>query len=131
MSVRINVGDPIFSKRGDPGVVVNKNESTQSIQVESRSELVEDTFRHGYIKGLDPQMRQQFNKIMDDITEIGDAKTKMLALQKTIESMEKDEEVFLETRSLVNYLKSELFHIMQLNNISPQEYEVPYYELSK
>lgn len=125
----LKIGDPVFTRRGQPGVIVGRDDRSQRYESKIENEAVRTAFRHGYVKGMEEEMRHNFNAIMDDLQGIEDAEERMNSLQGTIEKLELDADNGPDSQRLVRYLKSELFHLMRTHNVSPKEYKIPYFEV--
>ena len=83
---------------------------------------VHESFRHGYIKGLSVDMRTEFDDLMDRVGRKKEASEKVELLQNKIRELEripdKSALVFLQ------YIRSELAHVMHLTGYSPRNYEI-------
>ncbi len=126
----LQIGDPIFTRTGTPGFIKERSEAKESVVSDVNEAAVKTQFRHGYIRGLSSDARQEFNGIMDRIRTLDQGPEKVRAMQKTIDEMENVPEKKPETMMFIRYLKSELFHLMQVYNIHPQEYSIPFHELN-
>ena len=119
MSIR--VGDGVFTRVGQPGVVIDRNETTGALKLETELPKVQQSMRHGYINGLSPERRQEFYEILDQVkTETQDPKERVLTLNEKINELDADPR----NLQLVRYLRSEMRHIMITHNILPNEYTV-------
>lgn len=127
----MRTGDPVFSRNGEPAVVLARQANNDVLRADARPEQLREQFRHGYIKGLESSERKQFNAIMDSILEIDDVHEQLSALKGKIETFERQESPSPQGLRFARYLKSELFHLMQVNNIQPREYNIPYFEAIK
>lgn len=116
------IKDPVFSHKGMPGVVTKKTEFPEQLMVEGDEKVVQSSFRHGYVKGLNADMRDEFNSIMDDIKSQGNANDKVHLLQSKISQLEED--TTKNNHRMVNYLKAELFHLMTTENYRPNQYSI-------
>lgn len=117
------VRDPIFSQIGEPGVVKGVNPINSRIDVDRNHETVAKEFRHGYIKGLSPEQRTEFNKFMDDVRARDDVDEKVKMLQEKIHALSNDTNIG--SKIILGYYKSELAHVMHNNNYTPRYYGVP------
>ncbi len=123
MSVRIS--DPVFLRDGQPAKVIGSNATTGKLTVDSDLKQVTEDFRHGYIKGLVGEPRQEFDSFMDNIASIEDPKEKVELLQKKILDLE--ENISPLSQKLVGYYKAELSHIMHSYNTAPRYFTIPSY----
>lgn len=120
------VGDPIFTYKGAPAEVLKKDEVTQEFKVDTDPQKVLESFRHGYLKGLPEETRNEFNAIMDDVKSMEDIKKRIGVLQEKIATYEHHESK--DMRLLAGYLKGELMHTMTSSNVTPRYYEIPFYK---
>lgn len=122
------VGDPIFNAQGFPQILKGKDEENAKFIAETDPETVKSSTRHGYIKGLKPDLRQTFNEVMDKVRSTDNPQEKMELLQKQINSLEQAGHI-KDNQKLARYLKSELFHVMQIYNVEPRTFEIPYHDV--
>lgn len=120
----LRVGDPAFTYMGMPAVVTAKNEQRQELTIDADPEIVANSHRHGYLKGLSPETRQSFNDIMDEVKSLADSQEKISKLQEKIAEFENHESE--SKRQIAKYLKAELAHTMNSQNISPRYYQIPF-----
>ena len=118
MSFRID--DPIFDRKGEPGVVSGVNKISQKMRVDQQE--TRKATRHGYIKGLSPKLRREFNSLMDDVKGLESSKGKIEKLQGKIRELE--EHSSPQNQVLIGYVKAELAHIMHSSNYSPRSFTV-------
>ncbi len=121
MSVRIS--DPVFLYDGQPAKVIGRDQLNGKLDVDSNLKQVTEDFRHGYIKGLEKDIRQDFDDFMDKINQIEDPKEKVEILQKRI--LELEENISPLSQKLVGYYKAELAHVMHTYNTSPRYFTIP------
>ena len=119
-AVSFNVGDTVFLQTGQPGVVVGRKEGTNELIVQKEGERFEKTRSRGFINGLSPEQRDNFNHIMDDIRKLENPRDRVSKLHSQIEKMSLDPRLHMITR----YLEGELAHIMNTHAIQPKEYYV-------
>jgi hypothetical protein len=115
----LKIGSATFSINGTPGVVASQDDVKAEYVIDTDREAVRKIHKHGYINGLSMEERVDFNKAIDDIIEIQDPKEKIDELAKVVEESRSDPKKFRMTR----YLESELFHQMQINNLSPRYFK--------
>lgn len=116
------IRDPIFSHTGEPGIVKEYRKNQEELVIDSKSEQVQKQLRHGYIKGMAPNMRVEFDQFMDKVKATQDPKSKVNMLQERIKSLEKESTP--NSQILIGYLRSELAHVMHLNQYYPRHYEI-------
>lgn len=115
----LKVGSVTFGINGTPGVVKNLDHERKEYTIDTDREGVRKVHRHGYINGLSLEERESFNKVVDDVSEIQDPKEKIEKMQKIVEESRLDSKNIRMTR----YLESELFHQMQILNLSPRYFK--------
>ena len=118
-----NVRDPIFSHIGEPGVVKGINQVNSKLEVDRNHEKVTKEFRHGYLKGLSPDQRTQFNQFMDEVKSNQDVDAQVKMLQEKIHALSDDTSIG--SKIILGYYKSELAHVMHINHYTPRYYGVP------
>ncbi len=114
------VGDVSFGRNGEPAVVVNRDAAKGELTLSKDQKQIEKYHKHGYINGLKSEDRASLQSLLDDVSAAKDPEEKVSMLKEKITEIESDPRQF----QLLNYLKSELFHVMHLNNISPKEYKL-------
>ena len=115
-----SVGDIVFSKSGQPGVVKKRDAVTGDLDVETSGKEFEKTRLRGFVNGLSINDRRQFSKVLDDVRQIKDPNEKIAKLQSRIAELNEDPRNF----QLVRYLNAELSHIRFSENIMPNQYVI-------
>ncbi len=115
----LKVGSVTFNINGAPGVVKNIDQDRKEYTVDTDRNEIRKIHRHGYINGLSIEERDVFNKAVDEISEIQDPREKIEKMQKMVEDSRLDSKNIRMTR----YLESELFHQMQILNLSPRYFK--------
>lgn len=115
----LKVGSAIFNNNGVPGIVKNLDQERKEYTVDTDRDEVRKLHKHGYINGLSMDERAVFNKAVDEVLEIEDPREKIEKMQKMIEDSRLDSKNMRVTR----YLESELFHQMQILNVSPRYFK--------
>ena len=118
-----NVRDPIFSHLGEPGVVTGINSLNSQLKVDRNHEKVTKEFRHGYLKGLSQEQRNNFNQFMDEVKSSKDVDEQVKMLQEKIHALSDDTSIG--SKIILGYYKSELAHVMHTNHYTPRYYGVP------
>lgn len=116
------VGDPIFNHLGQPGIVSGVDAKTKQVKVDTKHSEIQEQFRHGYLKGLSGEARDELYQFLDEVKSMDNPKSKILAIQKQINLME--EETSPKSQVMIGYLKAELYHVMSSNHYSPRHYEI-------
>ncbi len=115
----LKVGSATFNNNGVPGIVKNLDQERKQYTVDTDRDEVRKIHKYGYINGLSMEERAVFNKAVDEISEIEDPKEKIEKMQKIVEDSRADSKNIRMTR----YLESELFHQMQILNVSPRYFK--------
>jgi hypothetical protein len=119
--MNIRPGDAVFLRSGEPGIVKDRNEITGKLKVDSDLQRVKQDMRHGFINGLTPEQREVFNTILDEVKgSTEDPGERVTILNAKVKELEQDPKLF----GLTRYVKAEMVHIMNSNNIKPREYSV-------
>ena len=111
------VGDALFDRYGQPGLITNKEKISGDITVDTKKEVMADAHRHGYINGLSLQDREKFNKDMDEVRAMENPKEQVMALRDKIGELNDPKDFRLK-----RYLHAELSHLMNTHNIKPRYY---------
>lgn len=114
------VGDAAFGANGIPGVVKRQDNITGNLLVDTDQKTTRSIHRHGYINGLTPQERQNFNEHLDAVRSESDPNKKLELIREKISELKLDSANF----RMVKYLESEMFHLMNTYNISPRLYNL-------
>lgn len=115
----LKIGSATFNINGMPGVVTSQDEIKAEYVIDTDREAVRKIHKYGYINGLSVEEREQFNSVVDEIAKLEDPKEKIDELAKVVEESRSDPKNYRMTR----YLESELFHQMQINNMSPRYFK--------
>ena len=118
MSFRI--GDVVYGVNGKPGIVVKSDRIAGEVEVDTKRQEVRDTHKHGYINGLTPKERTDYNSYLDDVSEKEDPQEKISSIRGKINELKEDPKQV----KMVKYLESELFHIMNTHNVEPRFYSI-------
>ena len=116
----MRIGDAAFRGNGMPGIVENKDEQG-NLQIDTDQKRVRQQFRHGYLNGMPSQDRQQFNEILDTVRQTDDPKEKLNLLSTKMAELNEEP---AKNRNLLQYLNSEMWHVMQTYNVHPKEYKI-------
>jgi hypothetical protein len=112
------IGDSVFVRNGAPGVVVNRDAAGVRVDIQQHGPQLEETQKRGYINGLNPVERSEFNQVIDQMRAIKDPKQRVQEMRGVIEELRKDPQKGV----LTKYLESELIHTMISYNIKATEY---------
>ena len=119
MSIR--VGDSVFIRNGQTGIVKARNDASGTLTLDTDLKTVQQETRNGFLNGMTPETREEFNKILDGVkggTE--EPKERVEALQKILGEIEEDP-----TRhALAGYVRSEMLHIMNTHGIKPRQFSM-------
>ena len=118
-----HIGDPVFTNAGKPGVVRSTDNVKEEMTIDTDESSVAEQFRHGYLRGMAPEVRQGFNELMDEVDATPADAEKMDILQKKIAEYENHQSEG--KRRMAKYLKAELMHIMNSGGTTPRYYQIP------
>lgn len=116
----LQIGDRVFSRDGRPGLVVGRDKSSKTIEVEQQGEAEKSSRKYGYVRGLAPQDRVVYEKAIDEVRQHNSTDERIDALQKKIDELNQDPSKFV----LKRYLESELGHILNSEDKLLSNYEV-------
>ncbi|MFK7872642.1 MAG: hypothetical protein AB8C84_05650 [Oligoflexales bacterium] len=116
------VGDPLFGAGGVPGRIIAQDKKTHTHKVDRSLEEVQKGFRHGYLKGLAPEAREDFYEIMDDVKSHDDVRERIAVLKNEVE--ERQTTADAKDLRFIGYLKAELAHLMFSHHVNPRVYDV-------
>lgn len=119
MSVRI--GDTVFVRDGQTGVVRKRDESSGNIVLETDLKSVQDATHVGVLNGMTPETRTQLTAILDGVK--GDSKEpadRVEALRNVLTDIEMDPA----RHNLARYVRAEMLHIMNTNGLRPREFSI-------
>lgn len=114
------VGDRYFNRDGYPGVILGRDQKTEALIVEKEGPNFDKARNIGYINGLNPQERGEFEKIITEVREKKDPRERVAMLQSAVEQIRDDPRKHVLTR----YLEGEMSHIMNTEGINPRIYTV-------
>lgn len=121
------LGDFIFSRQGTPGLIVDRRPADRSIEVKEEGQAFEKARTYGYINGLSPKDRNDYQVIIDQNREQKTPYDRVLHLQEKINDLKGDPQKLI----LQRYLESELAHIMNSDGVRLVSYEVNLDQLIK
>ena len=124
--MKIQRGDVVFNQAGRPGVVMGRDELSGSLNVEANGENYEKARKYGFVNGMAPEVREQFQSIVDDVRQFKTTPERVKALMEKIGVLEQDPRNF----RLVRYLRAEQAHMMYTDGITPNEYKIDEQELT-
>lgn len=116
----LRVGDSLFTRDGTAGFVVNRDPKKETLDVAQSGPEYEKGRRYGFINGLEPYQRKEFEEVIDQVRELEDSKDRVDFLHKQIETLKEDPKRSVLTR----YLQGEMAHIMNSEGISPRIYSI-------
>ncbi len=114
------VGDSYFNRDGYPGVILDRDQKTDQLIVEKDGPNFNKTRNIGYINGLSPQERGEFESIITKVREEKDPRERVAMLQGVVEQLQDDPKKQVLTR----YLEGEMSHIMNSEGISPRIFKI-------
>lgn len=114
------IGDSLFNRDGVAGFVVNRDPKKETLQVATEGPEFEKGRRYGFINGLEPSQRKEFESIIDQMKDRDEARERVDFLHEQIETLKEDPKRGVLTR----YLQGEMAHIMNSEGISPRIYSI-------
>ncbi|MFW7377614.1 MAG: hypothetical protein ACOH5I_02245 [Oligoflexus sp.] len=113
-------GDLIFSRNGQPGMVMDRKPVDQSLIVQQHGEDYEKSRKYGYVNGLSPAERQDYQVAIDEARKESSPNLRVESLRKKITDLQFDPS----RQVLKRYLEAEMAHIINSENIRVDQYEV-------
>lgn len=113
------VGDNYFNRDGYPGVIVGRDKQ-EALMVEKQGPRFDKARNIGYINGLSPKERGEFEDIIMSMREKKDPRERVEWLQRMVEHFQTDPKKQVLTR----YLEGEMAHIMNSEGIHPRIYTI-------
>lgn len=117
---RVRAGDMVFRASGEPAVLAKHDEKTGKVTLDRDTQTVREAVRHGFINGLAPDDRVQYNAIMDDTKELKDPRERISMLENRIDKLQ--EEDLKKNYHLVRYLRAEVAHLTSTYGIRAREF---------
>ena len=114
------VGDSLFRRDGTAGFVAGRDPSKETLQIAIAGPEYEKGRRYGFINGLEPSQRQDFEQIIDQMRERSESRERVDFLHDQIETLKQDPKRGVLTR----YLQGEMAHIMNSEGIAPRIYSI-------
>ncbi len=114
------VGDSYFNRDGYPGVVLGRDPRSQALIVEKQGPEYEKTRKVGYINGLEPEQRAEFEAIINEMRTQPGTRERLGFIHQKIEGLKYDPT----KQVLVRYLEGEMSHLMYSAGISPRVYTI-------
>lgn len=116
----LKVGDSFFNRDGYPGVVLGREPKNEALVIEKEGPNFDKARNIGYINGLSPQERGQFESIITEMRERKDPRERVAWLHEKIDGLRQDPKQQVLTR----YLEGEMSHIMNTEGIAPRVYTI-------
>ncbi|MBC7658497.1 MAG: hypothetical protein H7249_02185 [Chitinophagaceae bacterium] len=114
------VGDSLFNREGTAGFVAGRDPKKETLQVAISGPEYEKGRRYGFINGLEPNQRKEFEVIIDNMRDRKGSRERVDFLQDQIETLKADPKRGVLTR----YLQGEMAHIMNSEGIAPRIYSI-------
>lgn len=119
MSIR--VGDAVFIRSGIPATVKERNQTTGELRLESDTAKTQQDVRHGYLNGMEPEVRGKLYEILDQVKSDSEEPAQRAEdLRRRILDLEQDPR----NLPLTKYMRAEMVHIMNTYSIKPTEYSI-------
>jgi hypothetical protein len=110
------VGDTLFTQSGTPATIVGRDEAKSTAKYDKDFNAFQVSTRHGIINGLEPEGREEFNAIMDEVIANKDDVQRVASLRGKIDELSVDPKNF----KLVQYLDGEVRHLMNVKGVKPR-----------
>lgn len=110
------VGDVVYSQAATPSVVIGRDEANGKLKCDKDFNAFQVKTRHGLINGMNPETRDQFNQIMDEISLNKDDSERVDLLLNKVEELQVDPKNF----RLVQYLDGQVRHLMNVRGVKPR-----------
>ena len=117
-----NIKDPLFGFSGEPGIIRKFDKNSGRVVVDNKKEDVNHELRHGYVKGMTPEQKHDFNTFMDQLKTVENIDEQVQLLQKKVSELTSD--INPNSSILLGYYKSELSHLMHTSNYIPRYYKI-------
>ncbi|RYZ53449.1 MAG: hypothetical protein EOP07_17825 [Proteobacteria bacterium] len=114
------VGDSLFNRDGKAGFIVARDPKKETLQVATEGPEFEKGRRYGFINGLEPKQRQEFEQIIDTMRDKTETRERVDFLHEQIETLKQDPKRGVLTR----YLQGEMAHIMNSEGVTPRIYSI-------
>jgi hypothetical protein len=116
----LKVGDNYFNRDGYPGVIVARDLKSGHLVVEKEGPNFDRARNIGYINGLSPQERGEFESIIREVREKEDPRERVSLLQGAVEQLRTDPK----KQVLSRYLEGEMAHIINSEGLSPRIFTI-------
>lgn len=126
-AVEFRIGDAVFNHAGQPGIVADKRIETGEIVVKPQADTLKQVQKRGYINGLTPEQRRDFEEVMEKIGELENPEKKVEALNTQIDQLRMGDG---KARVVAKYLDSEKQHLMATNHIENKLYVLDPFRMS-
>ncbi len=114
------VGDTLFTQSAAPATIVGKDEIKGTAKYDKDFKAFQVSSRHGLLNGMEPESRDEFNAIMDQVSENKDNALRVESLRNKIEELSVDPKNF----RLVQYLDGEVRHLMNVKGVKPRYFSI-------
>jgi hypothetical protein len=114
------IGDTVFTSSASPATVIGKDDGADTVKLDRDFAVFQQNTRHGLHNDMAPELRQQFNEIMDEVRGNPDDISRVEVLVSKIDELKADPQ----NVRLVNYLDGELRHIMHSKGVKPRYFTV-------
>lgn len=114
------VGDTIFTQSSAPATIIARDDRTGTAKYDKDFNAFQVSARHGVLNGLEPEGRDQFNAIMDEVSANTDNNLRVESLRNKIEELSLDPKNF----RLMQYLDGEVRHLMNVKGVKPRFFSI-------
>ena len=119
------VGDLVFRSHGQPSIVSSRNKNDGTAVLDSDRAEIRKATRHGFINGIDPGRREEFNAVMDEVKALDDPEQRVDHLRGKIAELQADPR----NQQMVHYLQGEMNHLMNTFSVRPRFYKADEFKL--
>ena len=114
------VGDTVFTQSAAPATIIARDEHVGIAKYDKDFNAFQVSARHGVLNGLEQESREQFNAIMDEVTQNKDNELRVETLRNKIEELSLDPKNF----RLTQYLDGEVKHLMNVKGVKPRFFSI-------
>jgi hypothetical protein len=117
----LKIGDSAFQSNGRVSIIRNIDPISGQLELDQSREATTTELRHGYLNGLSEDERKVFNDTLDAVRGSEQTEEKVKMMSESIESLRQDPKNY----RIVQYLQSQMSHIIQSEGYRPKIYSVP------
>jgi len=115
------IGDVVFSRNGEPGIIRSKDQKNGEFQVDRDFSQVQKSFRHGFLNGLNAEEKNSYLEILDKTRGQGSIANQVKFLENEINRFSHSSR---KVSKSLQYLKNQLTHFRHIHHIKPRYYNM-------